>query len=285
MRPPRRFRSSRLAARGTGVGRGITLRQVAPNAVTAMALCFGLTAMRYGMSAEWEKAMLAIVLAAVLDGVDGRIARMLHGESRFGAELDSLSDVIAFGVSPAIILYLWSLQEMPRFGWIGALGLALCCALRLARFNAQIDMADQPLKLAGFNMGVPAPAGAGLALMPVYLWLSTGWSVVRDWRLVLPWAILVALLMVSNLPTLGWKRMRVPPALRLLAIGAAGMIAALLFTAPWPVLTGLSLLYLVLIPVAWANYSRITRQRARARTVPVPQPNPESGDDDALHRL
>lgn len=248
-----------------------------------MALCFGLTAMRYGMSGEWEKAMLAIVLAAVLDGVDGRVARMLHGESRFGAELDSLSDVIAFGVSPAIILYLWSLQEMPRFGWIGALGLALCCALRLARFNAQIDMADQPLKLAGFNMGVPAPAGAGLALMPIFLWLSTGWSVARDWRIVLPWAILVALLMVSNLPTLGWKRMRVPPSLRLLAIGAAGMIAALLFTAPWPVLTGLSLLYLLLLPVAWTSYARVKRQRARARAGSAQMPEP-SGDDEQ-HRL
>lgn len=245
--------------------RGITLRQVAPNAVTAMALCFGLTAMRFAMSGEWEKAVLAIVLAAVLDGVDGRVARMLHGESRFGAELDSLSDVIAFGVSPSIILYLWSLQAMPRFGWIGSLGLALCCALRLARFNAQIDVEDQPLKLAGFNMGVPAPAAAGIALMPVYLWLATGWEQVRDWRLVLPWVLCVAFLMVSNLPTVGWKRMRVPPSLRLLAIGAAGMIAALLFTAPFPVLLGLGIVYIVLLPIAWGSYARIRRQRARVR--------------------
>lgn len=246
-------------------GRGITLRQVAPNAVTAMALCFGLTGMRYAMSMEWERAVVAIVLAAVLDGIDGRIARMLHGESRFGAELDSLSDVIAFGVSPAIILYLWSLQEMPRFGWIGALGLALCCALRLARFNAQIDVADQPLKLAGFNLGVPAPGGAGLALLPIFIWFSTGWEIVRDWRIVLPWTIIVAFLMVSNLPTIGWKRLRVPPALRLFAIGAAGMIAALLLTAPWPVLLAMALLYLALLPYAWLSYARIRRQRARVR--------------------
>jgi len=244
---------------------GITLRQVAPNAVTAMALCFGLTGMRYAMSAEWERAVVAIVLAAVLDGVDGRVARMLRGESRFGAELDSLSDVIAFGVSPAIILYLWSLQAMPRFGWIGALGLALCCALRLARFNASIDNAEQPLKLAGFNMGVPAPAGAGLALLPIFLWFSTGWEVARDWRLVLPWAIIVAFLMVSSLPTIGWKRMRVPPALRLFAIGAAGMLAALLLTAPWPVLLGVSATYLILLPISWMSYARIRRLRAHAR--------------------
>lgn len=253
----------RLGRRLPMRSRGITLRQVAPNAVTAMALCFGLTGMRFAMSAEWEKAVFAIVLAAVLDGIDGRIARMLHGESRFGAELDSLSDVIAFGVSPAIILYLWSLQAMPRFGWIGALGLALCCALRLARFNANIDNANQPLKLAGFNMGVPAPAGAGLALLPVFLWFSTGWDMARDWRVILPWAVLVAFLMVSDLPTLGWKRMRVPPSLRLFAIGAAGMIAALLFTAPWPVLTALAVAYLVMLPVGWASYARIRRRRAR----------------------
>jgi CDP-diacylglycerol--serine O-phosphatidyltransferase len=280
LKRPRRIERTR----GVGLGRGITLRQVAPNAVTATALCFGLTAMRYGLSAEWDKAMLAIVFAAVLDGVDGRIARMLHGESRFGAELDSLSDVIAFGVSPAIILYLWSLQEMPRFGWIGALGLALCCALRLARFNAQIDTADQPLKLAGFNMGVPAPAGAGLALMPVFFWLATGLSESRDWRIVLPWSILVALLMVSNLPTLGWKRMRVPPSLRLLAIGAAAMTAALLFTAPWPVLTGLSFLYLVMLPIGWVSYRRVKRQRARVRTAAAQQLAPEPVGDDGQYR-
>ncbi|HEX7821592.1 MAG TPA: phosphatidylcholine/phosphatidylserine synthase [Sphingobium sp.] len=254
-------RPSRLPVRG----RGITLRQVAPNAVTAMALCFGLTGMRYAMSMEWERAVVAIVLAAVLDGIDGRIARMLHGESRFGAELDSLSDVIAFGVSPAIILYLWSLQAMPRFGWIGALGLALCCALRLARFNAQINVADQPLKLAGFNLGVPAPGGAGLAFLPIFIWFSTGWETARDWRVVLPWTIVVAFLMVSNLPTMGWKRLRVPPSLRLFAIGAAGIIAALLFATPWPVLLALSLTYLALLPIAWLSYARITRQRARVR--------------------
>ena len=128
-------------------GRGITLRAVAPNAITALALCFGLTAIRYAISAsgtdpnpgDWERAIGAIVIAALLDGIDGRVARLLKGESRFGAELDSLSDVIAFGVSPALIIYLWSLQAMPRFGWICALALAVCCALRLARFNAAID--------------------------------------------------------------------------------------------------------------------------------------------------
>jgi CDP-diacylglycerol--serine O-phosphatidyltransferase len=256
--------------------RGITLRQVAPNAVTAMALCFGLTAMRYGISQEWEKAVTAIVIAAVLDGLDGRIARMLRGESRFGAELDSLSDVIAFGVAPAMLLYLWSLQAMPRFGWILALAHALCCALRLARFNAQIDAADQPLKAAGFNMGVPAPAGAGLALLPLFAWLASDgdWALVRDWRLVGPWLILVAFLMISGLPTIGWKRLRLPPSLRLPAIGAAGLLAALLMTTPWAVLMALGLVYLALVPVGWASYARIRRPR---EAVPPPPAEPAPG--------
>lgn len=244
------------------MSRGITLRQIAPNAVTAMALCFGLTAIRYGVSGEWERAVAAIIFAGVLDGLDGRIARMLRGESRFGAELDSLSDAIAFGVSPAIILYLWSLQTMPRFGWIVSLVLALSCALRLARFNASIDTAEQPLKTAGFLTGVPAPAGAGLALLPLYAWFITGLDLFRDWRLIAPWVVVTALLMISNLPTLGWKRLRLPPAWRLFVILVAGVFAASLMVAPWHALLVLSLAYLALIPVGIATYARVTRRLA-----------------------
>lgn len=247
--------------------RGITLRQVAPNAVTAMALCFGLTAMRFAMSGEWERAVAAIIFAGVLDGLDGRVARMLRGESRFGAELDSLSDAIAFGVSPAVILYLWSLQMLPRFGWLAALCLALFCALRLARFNSQIDVEDQPLKTAGFNMGVPAPAGAGLALLPLFIWFTTDADFARDWRIVFPWTLIVAFLMVSALPTIGWKRLRLPPSMRLFAIGAAGLAAALLMTAPWPLFLAITIGYLLLLPYGWWRYAQIRRERA----APVPE--------------
>ena len=134
----------------------------------------GLTGVSFAIRGEWEKALGAIVLAGVLDGLDGRIARLLRAQSKFGAELDSLTDNIAFGTAPALILFLWSLQTAPRFGWIAALALAVCCALRLARFNARLDAAEQPHKSAGFNTGVPAPAGAGLAFIPIYLWLITG---------------------------------------------------------------------------------------------------------------
>ena len=166
---------------------GIPFRAMVPNAITLLALCFGLTGVSLAIGAEWEKALGAVVFAGVLDGFDGRIARLLRAQSRFGAELDSLSDNIAFGTAPALILFLWSLQTAPRFGWIAALALAVCCALRLARFNARIDADDQPHKSAGFNTGVPAPAGAGLAFVPVFLWLITDNEFFRQWELVMAW--------------------------------------------------------------------------------------------------
>ncbi len=260
--------------------RGLTLRQVAPNAVTAMALCFGLTGIRYGIAGDWEKAIAAVVFAGVLDGIDGRIARMLKGESRFGAELDSLSDVIAFGVSPALILYLWSLQAMPRFGWVICLAHALCCALRLARFNAAIDAEDQPKKAAGFNTGVPAPAGAGLAFVPIYAWFLTEADIFRDWRLVAPWMALIAFLMIASLPTLGWRRLRLPPQWRLFAVGGAGLFSAMLMLLPWASLLALSLVYLALVPVAWVSWARITRRRetvpGEGEPAPAPAPPPST---------
>ena len=145
--------------------RRIPFRAMIPNAVTALALCFGLTGVSLAIKGDWERALGAVVFAGVLDGFDGRIARLLRAQSKFGAELDSLSDNIAFGTAPALILFLWSLQSAPRFGWIAALALAVCCALRLARFNARIDAAEQPHKSAGFNTGVPAPAGAGTPVL------------------------------------------------------------------------------------------------------------------------
>ena len=153
--------------------RGIPLRAFVPNAITALALCFGLTGVRFAIGEEWEKALLAVVFAGVLDAMDGRIARLLRAQSQFGAELDSLSDVIAFGVAPSVIIFLWSLHDAPKFGWIAALALAVCCALRLARFNSRMDAEEQPHKAAGFYTGIPAPVGAGLAFVPIYLWFVT----------------------------------------------------------------------------------------------------------------
>lgn len=240
---------------------GIPLRAFVPNAVTALALCCGLSGVRAALAGEWEVALLLIVGAGVLDGIDGRIARLLKANSRFGAELDSLSDVIAFGVAPATIIYLWSLSDAPKFGWTAALSLTVCCALRLARFNANIDVKDQPHKSAGFNTGVPAPAGAGLALLPVYLWLTTGEPLFRQWWLTMPWVIFVAFLMISSIATYNWSSLRLRPEWRLPAIAFVGLFGAALVTAPWPTLIGVCLAYLASMPLSGLSYRRVKRLR------------------------
>jgi CDP-diacylglycerol---serine O-phosphatidyltransferase len=208
----------------------------------------------------------------VLDGLDGRIARLLRGESRFGAELDSLADAISFGVSPALILFLWSLRGLPKAGWIVALLLAVFCALRLARFNAQIDATEQPRKAAGYFTGVPAPAGAGLAMLPLIAWLWSGEPVLRQPWLVAPWVGCIALLMVSSVATYSWKSFRLRRTVRFEAIAAVVVLAAALVTAPWQTLTVVSLGYLLTIPFSAAGYARVRRRAAAASPTPAPEP-------------
>ncbi len=260
---------------------GLPLRAFVPNAITALALCSGLTGVRFAISAAnsepasnnfWPIALACIIGAGVLDGVDGRVARMLRANSRFGAELDSLSDNIAFGTAPALILFLWSLQHAPKFGWIAALALAVSCALRLARFNAQIDTKEQPHKSAGFNTGVPAPAGAGLAFIPIYLWLITGNDWFRHWTLVMPWTLLVAALMISSVPTYSWTSIRIRRGWRLFALAGVALLGAALINEPWLTLLGVSAVYLAAIPFSVTSYSRI-RQRRAARAVPASAAN------------
>ena len=254
--------------------RGIPLRTVIPNAITALALCTGLTGVRFAIAGQWGTAIFCIIAAAVLDGMDGRIARALKGQSRFGAELDSLSDVIAFGVSPALIIHLWSLQTVPRYGWIFALAYAVCAALRLARFNARIDVEDQPHKSAGFLTGVPAPAGAGMMLLPIYLWLASGqeWEWVRSFWLVAAWSALVAFLMISNIATFSWGSLRLRSSVRFFAILVIALIGAALLSAPWETLSIATIVYAALIPFSIASYGRIRRLRAQP-----PQTMPDMG--------
>lgn len=249
--------------------RGIPLRAVAPNAVTALALCFGLSAVRFAIAGQWELAVGSVIVAGVLDGLDGRIARLLKGESRFGAELDSLSDVIAFGVSPAVVIYLWSLQYMPQFGWTIALAHAVCCALRLARFNAQIDATEQPRKAAGFFTGIPAPAGAGLAFVPLYLWLASGISVFRSAYVVAPWTAMIAVLMVSSVATYSWGSLRLRRGIRFGALAVIALIGGALVSAPWPTLSIVALAYLAAIPFSIRGYARARRLRAASKGSPA----------------
>lgn len=252
---------------------GIPLRTVVPNAITALALCVGLTSVRFAIAGEWDKAIYAIIAAAVLDGMDGRIARALKGQSRFGAELDSLSDVIAFGVSPAIVLHLWVLQEQRGIGWVFALAYAVCMALRLARFNARIDVEDQPHKSAGFLTGVPAPAGAGLLLLPIYLWLASGqeWDWLRNFWLAAVWAGFIAFLAISNIATFSWTSLRLRRNIRLEAILAIALIGGALFSAPWQTLSVVALVYLAMIPFSVASYTKVRRQRVGAPASRAPE--------------
>ena len=248
-----------------GGPRRIPFRAMVPNAITALALCLGLTGIRFAVGHDWENAIRAIIGAGILDGMDGRIARLLRADSKFGAELDSLSDNIAFGTAPAVILFLWSLQHAPRFGWTAALALAVCCALRLARFNARIDAAEQPHKSAGFNTGVPAPAGAGIAFIPMFLWLVSDHApIFQAWPLVMAWTLFIAVLMISALPTYSWSSLRIRREWRLFTLAGVAIVGAALLTATWQTLLAIALLYLVMIPAASISYLRVKRRRANA---------------------
>ena len=270
-----------LPARRRGLPGGLTLRAMTPNAITAAALCSGLTGIRFAVTAasgtdpvqvadDWRKAVLAVIIAGILDGIDGRIARLLKAQSRFGAELDSLADNVSFGVAPALILFLWSLQEAPRAGWFAALAVAIACALRLARFNARIDVEEQPHKSAGFLTGVPAPVGAGLAFLPLYLWIATDNPVFREPILVGPWLVLIAFLMISNLATLSWTSLRPRRSVRLELIALGGLVIAALLTEPWWTLAGICAVYLALMPLGVVRYARVRRQRAVLRPDAAP---------------
>jgi len=258
----------------------LPMRAFVPNAITVLALCFGLTGARFAIIGNWEKAVAAIIIAGVLDGIDGRIARLLKGASRFGAELDSLSDVIAFGVAPAIIIYLWALHGLGGVGWVVALAHAVCCALRLARFNAQLDVDNQPHKQAGFLTGVPSPVGAGLTLSPIFLdkWLETdlfGEPLVAG--------IIVAttaFLMVSNLPTFSWKSVKLRRSMRLPVLLLVGLFAASLYSAPWGTLSLISIGYAGSILFSVRSYARLLRQKraeaaAAADASTTTKPSPE----------
>lgn len=252
------------APAGRGSARGLTLRAVIPNAITAAALCSGLTGIRFAIVGDWNMAVLAIILAGLLDGIDGRIARLLKAQSRFGAELDSLADSLSFGMAPALVLFLWSLQDLPRLGWFASLAFAICCALRLARFNAQLDVDEQPHKSAGFLTGVPAPVGAGLAFLPLYLWMASGENLFRHPVLVGVWTAGIAVLLISNLATLSWKSIRPSAEIRLPAIAAAGLVFAALLTEPWWTLALICFAYLALMPLGFVRYARFRRARNAA---------------------
>ena len=273
--------------------KAIPVRTLLPNLITLLALCAGLTAIRMAVENRLDLALAAIVLAVLLDGIDGRIARLLKGTSRFGAELDSLADFVNFGVAPALILYFWGLHELKSAGWIAALVFAICAALRLARFNVMIDDPNQPAWAGNFFTGIPAPAGAITVLLPIYLnFLGVSNGLVTVW-LTFFYTLAIALLMVSRLPVFSGKRVgkRVPPDLVLPVFVAAVLFFALLISYPWEVLTLGTLAYLGCLPLGWLSYREYQRKdeaaaaaaAARAADAPMTPGAVPASDSDSDH--
>jgi CDP-diacylglycerol--serine O-phosphatidyltransferase len=258
--------------------RRIPVRTLVPNVITLLALCAGLTAIRMAFENRYVLALAAIVFAAFLDGIDGRLARFLKGTSRFGAELDSLADFVNFGVAPALILYFWGLHDLKSAGWIAAMVFAICAALRLARFNVMIDDPDKPAWASHFFVGVPAPAGAITVLLPIYLaLLGVPRSSILNW-LTLFYTLAVASLMVSRLPVFSGKRVgtRVPPEMVGPAVVVAVLFIALLIAYPWIILTAGTLAYLGALPFGFLSYRRYERRSRESRSEAAPAAAPES---------
>jgi CDP-diacylglycerol---serine O-phosphatidyltransferase len=246
--------------------RFIPVRTLLPNLITLLALCAGLTAIRLAVEEKLEWAVAAIVFAALLDGIDGRIARMLKGASRFGAELDSLADFVNFGVAPALMLYFWTLHELKSAGWIAGMVFAICTGLRLARFNVMIDDPDKPAWAANFFAGIPAPAGAITVLLPIYVYFLGMPRLSFTAPVTLVYTLAIAFLMVSRLPVFSGKRVgkRVAPEMVLPVCVAVVLFFALLVAYPWVVLTIGTVLYLTSLPFGWMSYREYERKDAAA---------------------
>ena len=276
--------------------RPIPVRMLVPNFITLLAICAGLTAIRLSTEGRMELAVGAIVFAAVLDGIDGRVARMIKGQSKFGAELDSLADFVNFGVAPGLILYFWQLHELNNGGWIAAMVFAISGGLRLARFNATMDDPNKPAFAANYFTGVPAPLGAITVLLPIYLAFLG--SPKPPAVLTAAYTLLIGFLMVSRLPVFSGKtvRMRVPPEMVLPVFVSVVFFIALLIGYPWYILSVCTVLYLLSLPVGWKSYRDHERKAAAQAVAPasVAQSDPaapfvssavDAGRDDRPARL
>ncbi len=276
--PRRRRRRVRRRPRYSGP----SFNRIIPNLMTVLGLCAGLTSMRFALDGRWGSSAVALVVAGCIDGLDGRLARILKATSRFGAEFDSLADFLCFGVAPAFILYLWSLRAGGGYGFAPCLMFAVCMALRLARFNAMMDAAPAPAFAQSFFTGVPAPAGAGLALFPLFAGLEA-----HEWGL--PWlyrivhyplfcaVVLVgtATLLVSTLPVWSFKNFKVPSQYVLPLLLGTGTFAAVLVADPWAALAAAGLIYLAMLPLSHRSFHRL-RAAAAEEDDPAEQPPAEA---------
>ncbi|EWY37125.1 CDP-diacylglycerol--serine O-phosphatidyltransferase [Skermanella stibiiresistens SB22] len=277
-------RAERLRRRGNRPPRlrGLSINRLLPNMLTMLALCAGVTAMRFAIQGRFEAAVFSVMIAAVFDALDGRIARLLNGQSRFGEELDSLSDVVSFGVAPAITLYLWVLAGAGTPGWLAVLTFSVCAALRLARFNSKLGDSDLPPYAYNYFTGVPAPAAAGLVLLPLVISFEAGPTVFGHPFFVGLWAVVIALLMVSQWPTFSFKGIRVPQKYVIPLLAAVGIIAAMLVSTPWLTLAMIGIAYLISLPFSFRQYRRLRHEaellHAEAQGGTGREPDRESGD-------
>ncbi|MCZ6637113.1 MAG: CDP-diacylglycerol--serine O-phosphatidyltransferase [Alphaproteobacteria bacterium] len=255
---------------------GLHFNRLIPNILTVLALCAGLTAILYGFQGKWKFAVLAIVLAAVLDILDGRVARLLGGSTKFGAELDSLSDFVSFGVAPALLVFLWSLAGGHPIGWVITLAFVVCAALRLARFNTRLGDTDMPAWASNFFTGVPAPAGGGLVLLPMILSFDLPYAALAHPILNIPIMIGVAILMISRIPTYSVKQLRVPHRYVMPFLLLVGLYAALLAVETWLTLAASLIAYLVSLVLSVRSY----RARAKAAALAGEAGMTPSGDGD-----
>ena len=243
---------------------GLTVNRLIPNAVTLLALCAGMTAIRLAFLERWELAIAAVLVAMVGDVLDGRIARLMNATSEFGAQLDSLADVISFGVTPAIIVYLWALGDAGGLGWALVLVFVMASALRLARFNVALDD-DKPAPSWAnrFFTGVPAPGGAGLVLLPMVMSFELGDEVLASPVLNSVVLAIVAALMVSKVPSFSAKQFRIRQSSVGMVLVGVGAFVAFLVSTPWVTLSLAGLAYAISIPFAARQYHSLqTRQDA-----------------------
>lgn len=245
-------------------GQHLPLSHIIPNLITLLALISGITSLQKAIIGEYETAVLLLLAAAVFDVLDGAVARALNAQSEIGAQLDSFSDFLAFGVAPGIILYEWTLGDAGKLGWIAAVVFPVAAALRLARFNVMAKMShDTPLWKKRFFTGVPTPAGAILCLFPLYIWFlfpdtfeGFAWAT----PLVAVWAIGVAALMVSRIPTFSIKYMKIPRKMVVPTMAFVALVIAALFHAPWVTLPLICIVYAASIPWIFHTYRKLEKQ-------------------------
>ncbi len=255
----------------------VPVRSVLPNLVTLLALCAGLTSIRMSVEHQFQFAVALIAVAAALDGIDGRMARFLKSTSRFGAELDSITDFLNFGVAPAVLLYVWALSALRSVGWMASLIFAICAALRLARFNVALDATNKPDWHASFFVGVPAPAGAMIVMLPIYVEFVGVPHGFLTAPAVFVYTIAIGLLMVSRLPTWSGKLIgqRISRDLVAPLFVSGVLIVAFLASFPWTTMMVLTLVYLGCLPLSWKSYQRHLRAEAEAE---ASQTDPDSTD-------